>query len=154
MKQPAQTDTSTAHPRVQPGNSMTRMVSDTPTCGVVPEWPQLPSSATTRRLDREMLLTAWSVCPDSELQEHSCYRTGHALQCGVKLWTNPTEQPRFTLSLQTVGLTTMLLNLFSVAKINCFASLSWKFLSALLGKKKPNPTIKPKIFHPEYPEQK
>lgn len=50
--------------------------------------------------------------------------------------TQSDKQPRFTLSLQTLALTAMLLNLFSVAKVSYFTSLSWKFLSALLKKKK------------------
>lgn len=118
------------------GNSVTRMVSGTSTPGLVPEWPQGSSSATPRRrLDTEMLLPVWCVYPDSELWGHSCCHTAHALQRGGELWTNPIKQPQSSLSLWTAGLTIVLLNLFPVAKINCFTSLSWKFLLALVKKK-------------------
>lgn len=74
-------------------NNMTRMINDILTAGLVPEWSRCSSSATKRkRLDREVLLTVWCVHPDSELWGRSCYRTVHALQCGVKLWTNPIKQ--------------------------------------------------------------
>lgn len=82
----------TAQPAAQPSvdNSVTRMINDILKAGLVPEWSQYSSSATKRkRLDREVLLAAWCVHPDSELWGHSCYPT---VQCGMKLWTKPIKQ--------------------------------------------------------------
>lgn len=118
---------------------MTRTVNGIPAPGLVPAWLYCSLSAAPRRShDGVMVLTIWHARPNAELQDTCAI----VLVCFDVVWSSGLTQP----SRNCPGLPSPSDNhsaksslrcwLPIYAKINCFTPWSWKFLLALVKKRK------------------